>query len=118
MKDREHSTPWRPSSVDSGTLTVQVQPGAREEGLAGHYGDALRIRLRARALDGAANAALLQYLARCLDLGPGQIALRHGLRSRRKLLTLSALRPHQRQKLDLLLSQSAPVEPHDHRHRP
>jgi|GEM_PF-1266681 uncharacterized protein (TIGR00251 family) len=111
-------TPWRPSGSAAGTLTVQVQPGARDDCVVGYHGDALKIRLRARAVDGAANAALLSFLARRLDLGPGQVVLRHGTHSRRKVLVLSELCSHQRQLLDLLLSQSAPVEPHDHRHRP
>jgi uncharacterized protein (TIGR00251 family) len=49
-------------------LTVHLQPGAKRSEVAGEHGDALKIRLAAPAVDGRANAALLEFVAQRLGL--------------------------------------------------
>ena len=44
-------------------LAIQVQPRASRTELAGIHGDALRIRLAAPPVDGAANEELIRFLA-------------------------------------------------------
>jgi uncharacterized protein YggU (UPF0235/DUF167 family) len=46
----------------------------------------LRIRLRARAVEGKANKSLLEYLAGELGLRPHQVGLMRGAHSREKLV--------------------------------
>ena len=48
-------------------LRVRVQPRASRTELAGRYGDALKIRLAAPPVDGAANEALVRFLAERLE---------------------------------------------------
>ena len=44
-------------------LTLHVQPGAARAGFVGPHGDALKVRIAARAVEGAANSALLDFIA-------------------------------------------------------
>jgi len=70
------------------TLTVHVQPNARVSEISGLHGDALKIRIAAPAVDNKANAALIDFLHRFLDLPPSLIRVRHGSRGRRKVVEL------------------------------
>ena len=63
------------------TLAVRVQPGAKANELVGWIADAdlvLKIRLRAAAVEGQANVALIEFLAESLGLRARQITLLRG----------------------------------------
>lgn len=82
-------TDWlRPSGAGT-ELEVHVQPGAAQSGVAGLHGDALKVRIQARAVDGAANAALTEYLARRLGLPRTGVTIRRGEKSRRKAVLVA-----------------------------
>ena len=66
------------------TLHVHVQPGAARTEVAGVHGDCLKIRLAARAIDGQANACLIDFLADALGVAKRAISIDAGLASRRK----------------------------------
>ena len=68
------------------SLRIRVQPGASRDEVVGWDGDVLRVRLRARAVEGQANRSLVEFLARVLGLRPRQVALVRGERSREKLV--------------------------------
>lgn len=57
---------------------LKVVPGASREGLAGRYGDRLKLRVTAAPESGKANKAVLALLARVLRLPKGQLALVRG----------------------------------------
>ncbi|WP_291994879.1 DUF167 domain-containing protein [Candidatus Accumulibacter sp. ACC003] len=80
---------WLHEAGSSITLAVHVQPGAKKSETAGLYGDALKIRLAAPAIDGRANAALIEFVAQRLGLGRAAVELTSGQKSRRKRLTVS-----------------------------
>ncbi len=63
-----------------------MQPGASRDQVVGWEQDLLRVRLRARAVEGQANRSLLEFLARALGLRPYQVSLLRGERSREKLI--------------------------------
>ncbi len=67
-------------------LRVRVQPGASRDEITGWEDDLLRIRLRARAVEGQANRGLVEFLAEALGLRPRQVTLVKGEHSREKLL--------------------------------
>jgi uncharacterized protein (TIGR00251 family) len=73
------------------TLPVRVQPRASRDGLAGIRNGALVVRLTAPPVEGAANTALLRFLARALDLPAGAVTLVRGERGRDKLVRVSGL---------------------------
>jgi uncharacterized protein (TIGR00251 family) len=65
-------------------VSVHAQPGARNPGVAGTHGDALRIRVREPADRGRANAAITRELAAALGLRGAQVTLAAGSSSRAK----------------------------------
>ena len=59
--------------------------------MVGDHGDAIKIKLRAPAMEGKANAALIRFLAAQLGILPRQIALMRGQKSRDKLIGIKGL---------------------------
>jgi uncharacterized protein (TIGR00251 family) len=70
------------------TLRVAVTPGGAKDILAGLAEDRLRVRLRAKAVDGKANAALTDFLARCLGLKSRHVRIVSGEKSRKKIILI------------------------------
>lgn len=70
-------------------LTLHIQPGAKKTEVCGLHGDALKIRLAAPPVDGKANAALLAFVADCLDLPKSAVSLKSGQTSRRKVVEVA-----------------------------
>jgi len=64
-------------------IDVVVKPGSREPGLSREDG-ALVLRVRERAIEGAANSACLRALAEAYGVAPSAVSLVRGLRSRHK----------------------------------
>jgi uncharacterized protein (TIGR00251 family) len=81
--------PWR-ETADGLDLTVRLTPrssGDRIEVVAGDGGDPwLKVRVTAPAVDGAANAALVRFLARVFAVPRAQVTLVSGHRGRTKRL--------------------------------
>jgi len=73
--------------VDNGVeITVHIQPGASRSELAGEHGDALKVRISARAVEGAANAALTEFMAQRLGVARREVRIVRGEKSRHKVL--------------------------------
>lgn len=90
---------WLTASGSGCELTLHVQPGAARTELAGEHGDALKLRLHARAVEGAANAALTEFVASRLGLPKRDVRLLRGEKSRRKTLWVGATREQVLEKL-------------------
>lgn len=73
-------------------LELHLQPGARRTEVAGLHGGRLKIRLRARAVEGAANEALLDFLAEVLQAKKKDIKIESGETSRRKQVSVLGAR--------------------------
>jgi len=63
---------------------VRVQPRARKDEIVGAMGGALKVRLRAPALEDRANEALCQYLAELLKTPKAAVRILSGHHSRSK----------------------------------
>ena len=59
--------------------------------MGGLHGEALRVRVAARPLAGAANRELLRLLARALGLRPGDLELEAGAHGREKRVRVRGL---------------------------
>ncbi len=77
-----------PAGPGAWTLRVVVTPGGAKDALAGLAEDRLRVKLRAKAVEGRANAALTAFLAGCLGLRPRQVAIVSGEKSRKKTIRI------------------------------
>jgi uncharacterized protein (TIGR00251 family) len=69
-------------------LELHVQPGARRTEFAGMHGDRVKIRLAAPPVDGRANAALIEFLARHYGVPKASVTIDAGLGSRKKRVTI------------------------------
>lgn len=72
-------------------LIVHVQPRARRSEVAGRYGDAIKVRLAAPPVDGAANEELVRFLAEALGVPRRAVRLTAGLTARRKTVEIEGL---------------------------
>ncbi|MDE2481668.1 MAG: DUF167 domain-containing protein [bacterium] len=64
-------------------VTVTVKPGSKHPGIE-REGESLVVRVRERAVEGAANAAVIRALAEHFDVAPSRVTLVHGSRSKTK----------------------------------
>lgn len=69
-------------------LDLHVQPGASRSEFAGKHGERLKIRLAARAVDGKANEALIEFLAAHYGVPKRSVQIVAGLKSRRKRVVI------------------------------
>ncbi|TAK32137.1 MAG: DUF167 domain-containing protein [Chloroflexota bacterium] len=73
------------------TITVHARPGAKQNSIAGQTEGIWQVRVAAPAVEGKANAALLKYLAEVLGVRKSAVTLRHGERSRGKVVEVEGL---------------------------
>lgn len=73
------------------TIRVHVIPNAKIDKVVGEHGDAIKIKLRAPAIEGKANTALRRFLAEKLSIPQRAIVLDRGERSRDKVLRIDGL---------------------------
>lgn len=69
-------------------IAVRVQPRASRNRITGTIGDALKIQVTAPPVEGAANAALIAFLAEVLELPRGRIRVITGEHSRSKVVEI------------------------------
>jgi uncharacterized protein (TIGR00251 family) len=79
--------------ADGVRIRIRVQPRAARTEVAGPYGDAIRIRLAAPPVDGAANEALERFLAACLGVPRAAVALVSGHAGRSKVVEVRGVTP-------------------------
>ena len=66
-----------------------MQPGAARTGVAGLHGGRLKLRLAARALEGAANDELTAFLAARFGVSKRDVAILAGAKSRSKRVAVT-----------------------------
>jgi len=77
----------------SARLVLHVQPRAARTEVAGPHGDAVKVRLAAPPVDGAANDALVRFLAERLGVRRDAVRLVAGASGRRKVVEIEGLDP-------------------------
>lgn len=86
------------------TFTVRVVPRASRSAIVGAQEGALRIRVAAPPVEGAANEELVRFLARTLGVPARAVEVVSGHASKTKLVRARGVRP------DALLRLAAPAE--------
>lgn len=88
---------WRDSSsadlsmAESARINVYVQPRASKTAVVGMHDGCVKIRLAAPPVDGAANAALVEFVADQLGVAKSRVRLMAGLTSRRKTVEVDGV---------------------------
>lgn len=75
-------------------LSVHVQPRAARSEIAGLHGDALKIRLTSPPVDGAANDALVKFLAETFAVARRAVRILAGEHSRSKIVEIEGITAH------------------------
>lgn len=78
------------------TLAIRLTPGASADRIDGWAMDAdgrpiLKVRVRARPIEGEANAALLKLMAKALGVPKSAVTLERGDQSRTKMIAVAGL---------------------------
>ncbi|MDQ8155750.1 MAG: DUF167 domain-containing protein [Gemmatimonadota bacterium] len=79
------------SRGDGVRFAVHVQPRAKKPGIDGTHGDALRVRVLAPPVEGAANEAVIAVIARALGVPPRAVRIATGTTGRQKLVDVDGV---------------------------
>jgi uncharacterized protein len=71
------------------TIRVHIVPNAKTDKLVGEHAGAIKIKLRAPAVERKANTALRKFLAETLSIPQRAIVLERGERSRDKVIRIN-----------------------------
>jgi len=74
-------------------LSVQISANARRSEIVGWVGDRLKIRIKAPAVDGKANAELLRFLSEILDVRQNCVNILRGDTAKLKLISIEGVEP-------------------------
>jgi uncharacterized protein (TIGR00251 family) len=85
-------------------FSVRVQPRASKDEVAGEMGGALKVRLRAPAVEDRANEALVEFLAELLKTSRSAVSILSGERSRVKRIEIRGVT--RQQVLNLLVHEA------------
>lgn len=77
---------------DGVRFVVRVTPRASRGAILGLHGDALKVSLNAPPVEGQANAALCELLAKALKVPKSNVRILHGERSRTKTVWVRGAR--------------------------
>ena len=72
-------------------LRLHIQPRASRTEIVGLHDDAIKVRLAAPPVDGAANDELIRFLAKALDIPRGAVRLVSGASGRRKQVRVDGI---------------------------
>jgi len=73
------------------SFAVRVHPRAKRDGIAGTVGDALKLALTSPPVEGRANQACIEFLARLLGVSRSSIEILSGQSGRNKLVRVAGL---------------------------
>lgn len=73
------------------TFAVKVHPRAKENGITGELGDALKLSLTVPPVEGRANEACIEFFANLLKLPRSSVTIASGKTSRRKIVRVEGL---------------------------
>ena len=80
------------TSKDGGvTFAVRVQPRASQRGIVGELDGALKVRLAAPPVEGAANEELIKLLAKCFTVARNQVTIISGASSKAKIVRIAGI---------------------------
>jgi len=73
-------------------LQLHIQPGAKQNAIAGLHGRRLKLKIHAPPVDGKANAELVDFIADCFATSKSAVSVVQGALSRDKTLCIANVR--------------------------
>lgn len=77
---------WYRFVDDRLVLTLHIQPGAKKTEVVGLHGEALKIKVAAPPVEGAANEALVKFVAGLCGVSRRQVSIKAGASNRHKII--------------------------------
>jgi len=74
------------------TFAVRVHPRANKNAITGEVGDALKVSLTAPPVDGKANRACVEFLAKLLKVPRSSVTIASGHNSRNKAIRVTGVK--------------------------
>ena len=87
-------------------FAIKVHPRARKNAITGELGDALKVSLTSPPVDGRANQACIEFLAKLLKVPQSSVTIASGQTSRTKVLRVSGLAAEEMRKRIAMLFES------------
>jgi len=78
-------------NAESATFLVRVHPRAKKNAITGEVGEALKIALTAPPVEGKANDACVEFLAKVLKVPRSSVTIAAGQGSRNKVIRVAGL---------------------------
>lgn len=75
----------------SARVRLRVVPNARKNEVVGVHGDAIKVKVGAPAVEGRANEALVDFIAKKLGVARREVSLASGEKSRDKVIAVEGL---------------------------
>jgi len=72
-------------------IEVRVQAGARKDEVSGKPGETVKVRVRAPAVEGAANRGVIELLAQTLGVRRSQLRILRGKHHRDKIIEIDGM---------------------------
>jgi uncharacterized protein len=94
--------PFYSSAPDGVIVELHVQPGASKSGWSGRFGDRLKLRISAKAVEGQANETLIAFIAKFLGVAKSRVSIIRGEKSREKTILITGEGSAVLQKLEQL----------------
>jgi hypothetical protein len=82
---------WARDEAGGAVLELLIQPRASRTRVVGEHGGRLKLQLAAPPVDGEANAALVEFLARTLGIRRADVAIARGETGRRKTVRVAGV---------------------------
>ena len=73
------------------SFTVKVHPRAKKNAITGELGDALKVSLTTPPIDGRANDACIEFLAKLLKVPRSSVTIASGQTSRNKVIRVAGV---------------------------
>ena len=77
------------------TFAVKVHPRAKKNAITGEVGDVLKLSLTTPPIDGRANDACIEFLAKLLKVPRSSVTIASGQTSRNKVIRVVGLSPEE-----------------------
>lgn len=79
---------WYQYKHETLTINVYIQPGAKQNAVVGLYDKSIKVRIASAPIEGRANCALLKYMAQLFNVPIKQVTLKHGQKTKNKVITI------------------------------
>ena len=82
-------------TADGVTFAVKVHPRAKKNAITGELGEALKVSLTTPPIEGRANQACIEFLAKLLKVPRSSVTIASGQKSRNKVVRVAGLTAQQ-----------------------